>query len=63
MHLHQLDERERLVALEELARPVRRGAGRIDAVANRRALDDLPGEDERPPGQLRWRPSTILAVR
>jgi hypothetical protein len=63
MHLEQLDERERLLALEELARPVRLGAGRIDAAANRRALDDLPGEDQRPPGKLRIRPSTILAVR
>jgi hypothetical protein len=30
---------------------------------NRHALDELPGEDERPPGKLRWRPSTILSVR
>jgi hypothetical protein len=33
------------------------------AELNRRALDDLPGEDERPAGKLRWRPSRILGVR
>jgi len=33
------------------------------AELNRRALADLPGEVERPPGELRWRPSRILSVR
>jgi hypothetical protein len=33
------------------------------AAVNRHPADDLPPEDERPPGKLRWRPSTILAVR
>jgi hypothetical protein len=33
------------------------------AAVNRRAADDLPGEDERPAGKLRWRRSTILSVR
>jgi hypothetical protein len=34
------------------------------ASLNRRALDDLPGEDSRPPGKLRWRRcGAILSVR